>query len=196
MGKNGFDFCVGTDNPTLGRIITGMLSEEGFYCSGSSKSIPGFLRTLRSVQPWLAVIDTALPPGNIEQLASIIENDGLSAAVYINTTGIDLDLFVQLKWPVDAPVLTAVAEAVCNEFARKKKLQQEIENLKSKLEQRKTIEKAKGLVAAYCKVGEDEAYRLLRKFSMENRISLAKMAGRIIEEPDYLSVLLPHRQNP
>lgn len=196
MGKNGYDFCVGTDNPALGRTITVMLSEEGFYCSGNSKSVPGFLRTLRSVQPWLAVIDTALPPGNIEQLASIIENDSLSAAIYINTTGVDLDLYVQLKWPVDAPVLTAVAEAVCSEFAHKKRLQQEIDNLKRKLEQRKKIEKAKGLVAVYCKVDEDEAYQLIRKYSMKNRISLADMAGRIIEEPAHLSVLSQPRQNP
>lgn len=196
MGKNGYDFCVGTDNPALCRAITGMLNKAGFYCSGTSKSIPGLLRTLRTVQPWLAVIDTALPPGNIEELASIIETDGLCAAVYINTTGVNLDLYVQFNWPVDAPVLTAVAEVACNEFAHKKKLQQEIEDLQKKLDQRKLIERAKGLTANYFKLNEEEAYRLLRKASMEKRIPLAEMARLIIEEPGRLAVLSPPRQNP
>ncbi len=196
MGKSDYDFCLGTNNPKLARTIFGMLNEAGFHSSGTGKSIPDLLRTLRIVQPWLAVIDTALPPGNIEQLASIIETDGLSAAVYINTTGIDLDLYVQLQWPVDAPVLTAVAEAVCNEFARKKRLQQEIETLQKQLDSRKKVEKAKGLIASYFKLSEDEAYRMLRKTSMEKRIPLAKMAGRIIEEPGFLDVLSPPRQNP
>ncbi len=193
MGNNGYDFCIGTDNATLGRTVTGMLHEAGFHSSGTNKSVPALLRTLRTVQPWLAVIDTALPPGNIEQLASIIENDSLSAAVYINTTGINLDLYVQLKWPVDAPVLTAVAEAVCNEFAHKKRLQQEIEDLQRKLDHRKYIEKAKGLVAEYFKLSEDEAYHLLRRASMEKSISLAALARHIIEEPAYLAALSPHR---
>ncbi len=193
MSNSGYDFCIGTDNPRLGRAITGMLNGAGFYSSGTSKNVSGLLRTLRSIQPWLAVIDTALPPGNIEQLASIIKHDILSAAVYINTTGIDLDLHVQLKWPVDAPVLVAVSEAVCNEFAHKKKLQQEIADLQRKLGQRKQIEKAKGLIAEYFKLNEDQAYHLLRKASMEQSISLATLARHIIEEPAYLVALSPHR---
>jgi len=196
MGKSGYDYCLGTNNPHLGKTLIGMLNEAGFYCLGTKKSTPALLRTLHTVQPWLAVVDTALPPGNIEQLASIIENDGLSAALYINTTGIDLDLYVQLHWPVEAPVLSAVAEAVCNEFARKKKLQQEIEGLQQKLAERKQIEKAKGLAAKYFNLNEEDAYRFLRKTSMEKRITLVEMARRIIEEPGCLSVLSPPRQNP
>lgn len=196
MGKSGYDYCLGTSNPHLGKTIIGVLNEAGFNCLGMKKSTPALLRTLRTVQPWLAVIDTALPPGNIEQLASIIENDGLSGALYINTTGIEMELYVQLHWPVEAPVLSAVAEAVCNEFARKKKLQQEIEVLQQKLAERKHIEKAKGLAAEYFNLNEEDAYHFLRKISMQKRTSLVEIARRIIEEPDCLAVLSPPRQNP
>ncbi len=187
MGRNSYDYCIGTDNPALRRTLTAILSAAGFYSSGQAGSIPTLLRTLRTVQPWLAVIDTALPPGNIEHLASIIEDDSLAAAIYINTSGIDMDLCVQLGWPVEASVLTAVAEAVCNEFAQKKKLQKKIEELQKKLNERRDIERAKGILAKYYDLSEEEAYSLLRNSSMKNRISIAKMSGRIINDPGYFS---------
>ena len=196
MGKSGYDYCLGSNSLSFRKKVSGMLNKAGFYNSGTSKSIPELLRTLRLVQPWLAIVDTALPPGNIEQLASVIENDSLSAAIYINTTGIDLDIYVQLPWPVEAPVLNAVAEAVCNEFAHKKKLHQEVEILQNKLNQRKIIEKAKGYVQDVCKLNEEEAYQFLRRSSMEKRISLAELAKYVIDDPGYIAFLSPHRQNP
>lgn len=195
MAKTDYDFCIGTNNITLRQALTSMLSNAGFSSSGESKSIPGLLRTLRMVQPWLAVIDTALPPGNIEQLASIIENDGLAAAVYINTTGIDLDLCVQLGWPVEAAVLAAVAETVCTEFAHKKRLQQEIEDLKKELMVRRDIEKAKAIVMHAYGLGEEEAYRFLRNTSMKYRTPLVKISKQIIKDPRCLASLSPPGQN-
>ncbi len=182
MGKSGYDYCLGSNNQLLKNKISGMLSKAGFYNTGSSKSIPELLRTLRLVQPWLAIIDTALPPGNIEELASVIENDNLSAAIYINTNAMDLDIYVQLSWPVEAPVLNAVAEAVCSEFAHKRRLHQEIVDLQNQLKQRKLIEIAKGHIQNRFNLNEEEAYQYLRRTSMEKRVSLAKLAKKIIDE--------------
>ncbi len=176
-----FDFCLGTANPALRKAVVSMLADAGFYASGEAKDIPALLRKLRTLQPWLAVVDTALPPGNVKQLAAIIENDGLAAALYINTTGKTLDNYVQLKWPVETPVLSAVAEAVCNEFAHKKKLQKEIETLQKKLQERKLIEKAKGILMKFHGLDEEEAFELIRKKSMAARISNAETAAGIIE---------------
>ncbi len=185
-----YDYCIGTVNARLKKSLTVMLAEAGFYSSGEAGSVPLLLRKLRMVQPWLAVIDTALPPGNIEQLAAIIESDGLAAVIYINTSGIRLDRYVQLSWPVEAPVFTAVAEAVCSEFAHKKKLQREIADLQRKLHKRKIIEKAKGVLASHYSLDEEEAYRFLQKSSMEQRITMTKLAGLIIEDPDRFSFLM------
>lgn len=193
MADKLYDFCIGTANSGLKKTVTTMLSGTGFYSSGEGKNIPSFLRTLRSVQPWLAVVDTDLPPGNIEELASIIENDGLAAALYLYTGGTGLNRHFQLKWPVETQVLTAVARAICSEFAHKKTLQKEIETLQRKLFERKQIEKAKGILGSHLLLSEEEAYRRLQKSSMEERITLAEMAGRIINDPAFLSSLSRRR---
>lgn len=188
MTRNNYDYCLGTANRVFRNKITAILSEAGFYCSGEGKNVAELLRTLRTVQPWLAVIDTGLPPGNVEQLASIIEDDALAAALYINTGITGPALYVQLKWPVEDQVLTAVAEAMCSEFARKKRLQKELETLQNKLSDRKVIEKAKGIIAKVNNLSEEEAYTLLRKSSMKKRITVKELSNRIITDPGYLSV--------
>lgn len=189
MAVNRYDYCIGTANPGLKKSLALMLGTAGFYSSGEGKSIPLLLRTLRSVQPWLAVIDTDLPPGNVEELAAIIENDGLAAALYINSGSTRLRNHVQLSWPVDAMVLTAVAEAICNEFAHKKKLQSKIEALQQKLYERKIIEKAKGIVTIKFTLSEEESYQFLQRMSMKKRISIAALASQVIADPDLLSAL-------
>lgn len=193
MSDNNYDYCIGTANAGLRRTITTMLNEGGFISSGEGRSSPDFLRTLRSVQPWLAVIDTALPPGNIRELAEIIEDDVLAAALYINTTGTFLEKHVLIDWPVQRPVLVAVAGAVCSEYSRKKKLHHTINKLQRKIDERKVIEKAKNILADYYELGEPEAFRILQKYSMENRITLFETANRLITDPGCFSYFLPLR---
>ncbi|MDY6827673.1 MAG: ANTAR domain-containing protein [Bacillota bacterium] len=168
-----------------------MLNEAGFYCSGEGKSVPLLLRSLRTVQPWLVIVDTALPPGNIIELADIIEQDCLAAALYINTTGISMNNYVVLEWPVKRAILAAVAETLCSEFTHKKKLRREITALRGKLSERKIIDQAKGIVARIFSLSEEEAYNYLRKKSMESRITMAEVAALIIANPDSF-----YRQSP
>ncbi len=183
MIENQHDYCIGTANSSLKKSIVSLLSEAGFSCAGESDNIPFLLRKIRTVQPWFAVIDTALPPGNIEQLASIIESDGLTASIYINYKGTGIDKYVQINWPLEASALPAVARAVCNEFYRKQKLQKEIEVLNKKLHTRKAVDKAKNMLAKNFSLNEEEAYRLIQKASMDRRLDMADTAAEIIKNP-------------
>lgn len=182
MADNRYDYCIGMANYGLKKTVTAMLADGGFHSTGEGRNIPEFLRILRLTQPWLAIIDTQLPPGNIKQLASIIEEDAISAALYINTGSVNINGYTMLQWPVKGPILTAVAETLCLEFARKKKLHQKIRGLEHQLSNRKEIEKAKGILMSEMSLNEDGAYRYLQKISMECRVSMAEMACRIIAD--------------
>lgn len=184
MANERYDYCIGTDNHALRRSLTAMLDQASFYSSGESKSIPEFLRVLRRKQPWLAIVDTDLPPGNLKHLAQIIEEDGLCAALYINTGGKTINGYMQLKWPVDSSVLIAVAETLCMEYAQKRKLKRAIKGLEEKLSSRREIDKAKGILMEKMSLNEENAYRHLQKISMESRKSMLEVAEKIISEPD------------
>jgi two-component system, response regulator PdtaR len=193
MAAQRYDFCIGSADINFKRIVSAALSRAGFYSAGDAKSIPLFLRLIRTVQPWLAVVDTELPPGNIVELADIIESDGLAAAIYINTAGVNLSRYVELNWPVDPAILTAVANAVCTEFAGKKRMHMEIASLQQKLNDRKLVDRAKNILIKTNSISEEEAFRFLQKTSMDKRISMAETAVLIIKCPGAFSSLSQRR---
>ena len=184
MQRGKFEYCIGTADNNMRRQLTGMLASAGLYSVGAGSDIPELLRILRSVQPWLVLVDINIPPGNVKQLASIIEEDSLAAAIYLGAAGNNLGQHVRLPWPVETPILTAVAEALCLEFARKRKMRQEIGSLKQKLAERREIEKAKGMLMKTFALSEEDAFQRLRGRSMNKRITLAEAARQIIEGRD------------
>ena len=65
-------------------------------------------------------------------------------------------------------------------FAEFQKLREELEKTKSTLEDRKTIDRAKGIVMQQRGCGEDEAYRLLQKMAMDRHKKMAEVAREVI----------------
>jgi signal transduction protein with GAF and PtsI domain len=61
-----------------------------------------------------------------------------------------------------------------------RKLAEEKESLTSKLEERKLVERAKGLLMKKEGISEDEAYRKMQKQSMDNRRSMKEIAETLI----------------
>lgn len=72
-------------------------------------------------------------------------------------------------------------------FQFEQQLRAELTDTKSKLEERKLVDRAKGLMMQQFGISEDEAYKRLRKLSMEKSIRLADAAQRIIDVSSALS---------
>ena len=74
----------------------------------------------------------------------------------------------------------AIIEAATARFDAYESLKRELRTTKNKLEERKVIEKAKGLVMQQRGVSEDQAYSSLRKMAMDQNLTLAEVARRVI----------------
>ena len=59
-------------------------------------------------------------------------------------------------------------------------LRKELASTRAKLNERKLIEKAKGIVMQQRNVTEDQAYVALRKMAMDQNLALAEVARRVI----------------
>jgi response regulator NasT len=81
------------------------------------------------------------------------------------------------------PVLE-VAIARFNEFQA---LRRELEDARSSLEERKVIERAKGILMKSRHLAEDEAFRLLRKTAMDRKMRLADVAREIVSAAELLA---------
>ena len=84
--------------------------------------------------------------------------------------------------------LTPVIDAAVARFEEFKSLRSELQQAKTKLEERKVTEQAKGLLMKQRSLDEDEAYNLLRSMAMKKNMKLADLSKQLIEAAKMLIV--------
>ncbi len=90
-----------------------------------------------------------------------------------------------LKPATNASLHAAIQVSVAR--AREVKvLQEDVDQLKSTLRDRKLIERAKGILMSRRQLNESEAFRLLQRQSQDRRIPMAKLAESIIQTDELL----------
>lgn len=80
-----------------------------------------------------------------------------------------------------SPLGRSLIELAQAQASRLQGLSDELENTRKALRERKLIERAKGLIMAHQDMSEEEAYRFLRKTSMDQSKSMADMAQAILD---------------
>ena len=86
--------------------------------------------------------------------------------------------------PIDEKSLIPTIEVAIAKGQQTENLEQEIEGLKLRLEERKVIEKAKGILCRDLKITEDEAYKKLRRLSMDRCSKMSEIAELIIMDSE------------
>jgi response regulator NasT len=79
-----------------------------------------------------------------------------------------------------------VLQVALARFKREQKLLDELSDTRSKLAERKVIEKAKGLLMQRQGFSEDQAYQKLRSMAMSKNLKLSEVAQRILDVEDLL----------
>ncbi|HEX5344803.1 MAG TPA: ANTAR domain-containing protein [Duganella sp.] len=79
-----------------------------------------------------------------------------------------------------------VLQVALAQFRREQKLLEELSDTKSKLAERKVIERAKGLLMERQRFTEEQAYQKLRSMAMSKNLKLSEVAQRILDVEDLL----------
>lgn len=80
-----------------------------------------------------------------------------------------------------------IIETAVARFEAYQLVQEELAQTKNKLSERKTVDRAKGILMKEKKISEDEAYRLLRKLAMDRSTTLGAVADQVITVAKLLS---------
>lgn len=80
-----------------------------------------------------------------------------------------------------------ILETTISRFRAFAKLRAELEQAKSQLEERKTVDRAKGILMRAKKIDEDEAYALLRKAAMNEKKKIVEIAQSVITAAELLA---------
>lgn len=82
--------------------------------------------------------------------------------------------------------ITPIVETAVARFETFQAMKDELTEVKSKLSERKLIERAKGILIKEKKLTEEDAYRMLRKLAMDKSLSLAEIAEQVITVAELL----------
>ena len=82
--------------------------------------------------------------------------------------------------------LVPVIDAAIARFEEFKNLRNELLQAKTKLDERKIIERAKGLLMKQRGVDEDAAYEMLRSMAMKKNMKLAELSNQLLEAASML----------
>lgn len=87
----------------------------------------------------------------------------------------------------DSSRLNSLLRVSLSRFAEQQKLTAELRQTRVALQDRKVVEKAKGLIMQQKHVSEDQAYRAIRKLAMDHNKRLGEIAEQIIATSEVLA---------
>lgn len=157
----------------------------GDICSSGNET----LRKVRLSPPDILLINFDMPDITGLEAATIIGDENLcSVILFINSaqkdfclpTILDYDITLFVK-PINRVALMSTLEMVQHNRRRLHKLEKELLVLKQSMEDRKAIERAKGILMKHKSISEAEAYRRIQKMSMDSRVAMRDIALKIVE---------------
>jgi response regulator NasT len=146
----------------------------------------------RQVDPDLIVTDIKMPDMDGIAAAEAVNRERETPVILVSAhhdadllarAGADHIMAYLIKPVSPADVEAAVAVAMAR-FAQYKVVRAEAASLRQALEDRKLIERAKGVTMKRLAVGEDEAFRRLRKLASDHNLKLVDAARRVLEAED------------
>lgn len=178
------------DDEALIRLdISEMLTEAGYEVIGEASNGEEALDLVTKLKPDLAILDVQMPIMDGLKAASFI-NDKMLAPVLLLTAFSQVDIVEKAKKagvlayivkPVREEQLFPAIQIAVSRFKEIKDFSEELGSVKEALDNRIILERAKGILMDAYGLKEDEAYKKLRQYAMNKRLSLKEVAKIVIK---------------
>ncbi|MEM6972707.1 MAG: ANTAR domain-containing protein [Pseudomonadota bacterium] len=174
--------------------VVDALSDAGDYEISVIGDETGLARKLGALDPDLVLIDVANPSRDmLEELALASSPLDRPVAMFVDRTddsltaqAIEAGMSAYVVDGLHKERIKPIVDAAMARFAMVSRMRRELEATKAALAERKTIDRAKGLLMAARGIGEEEAYALLRKTAMDQGRKIGEVAAALVTAADLL----------
>ena len=192
---------IAEDDPLIALGLAERISSLGHETIGPAADGVEAIALARAESPDLYLFDIEMPNLDGLQAAEQLAAEGLRRPVVV-ITGVQDEGLVEraiasgvgayLTKPVDTRELQAALGLSASRHLEFQQLEAEVERAQQALEDRKLVERAKGLLMSALELSEQDAFRRLQATARERNLRLAEVAARIVEQQS----LLEPKRNP
>ena len=181
---------IAEDEALIRLDLREMLIEEGYEVVGEAGDGEAAVRLAEELRPDLVMLDIKMPIMDGLAAAEKIAGERIAPVVLL-TAFSQRDLveraraagaMAYLVKPFQRSDLVPAIEIALSRFAELHALEDEVANLAERLETRKTVERAKGMLMRAFGMGEPESFKWIQRAAMDNRMTMKEVAERIIAE--------------
>jgi response regulator NasT len=182
------------ESPIRAAILEEGLREAGYTDVQHIREMQNLLARIYALDPDVIVIDLENPSRDVlEQMFQVSRAVRRPVAMFVDQSDAE-----SARASVEAGVSSYIVDGLKKErikpildlcisrFNAFSKLQDELERTKSALEERKIIDRAKGIVMKLKGLNEEEAYVLLRSTAMREKKKIGEIAQSIITAAELL----------
>jgi two-component system, response regulator PdtaR len=189
VSENPFRVVIAEDEALIRLDLKEMLEEEGYVVAGEAGDGEAAVQLAQELRPNLVIMDIKMPGLDGISAAERITADHV-APVVILTAFSQRDLVMRAKdagamaflvKPFTKAELIPAIEIAVSRFSELAALETEVANLKDRLEVRKLLDRAKGLLQAERGITEAEAFRWIQKNSMDRRMTMRAVAEEVLQ---------------
>ncbi|MCD6061877.1 MAG: histidine kinase [Moraxellaceae bacterium] len=185
---------VNDTNKQVGRLRASLI-QAGFDVVEEVSSALMIPRKVASLQPDLVIIDTESPSRDVLEQVVVVSQDEPRPIVMVSDDGQPTAIRAAIKAGVSAYVVEgidvaklesvlAVAQA---RFEADQALKQQVRVAEGKLNERKTVERAKGMLMQLRNMNEPDAYNAMRKMAMDRNIRIVDVAEKLLAMNELLA---------
>ena len=182
------------ESPVRAAILEEGLRDAGFTDVERLSEMHNLLKRVYAIDPDVILIDLANPSRDVlEQMFQVSRAVRRPVAMFVDQSdaasieaSIDAGVSAYIVDGLKKERIKSILDLCVSRFNAFSRLQAELENAKSELEDRKIVERAKGILMKTKNLPEDEAYSLMRGAAMREAKKIADIARAIVTAAELL----------
>ena len=183
---NKIRILVAEDETIIRLVLIEMLTESGYEVVAQAENGALAIELAKQFKPDLAILDVKMPEVDgitaAEQIISISPVLMLTAFSQreLVERARDAGVMAYVVKPFTFSDLVPAIEIAISRHRQMKSLEEEVADLYERLETRKIIDRAKGILMKAMGLSEPESFSWIQKTAMDRRISMKQVAQAII----------------
>ncbi|WGX99892.1 response regulator [Nocardioides sp. QY071] len=179
---------IAEDETLIRMDLAEMLAEEGYDVVGQAGDGQKAIELAEELRPDLVILDVKMPVLDGIAAAEAIAGQRIAPVVML-TAFSQRDLVERareagamsyLVKPFSQSDLVPAIEMAVSRFAEIRQLENEVSDLTERLETRKAVDRAKGILQEQLSLSESEAFRWIQKTAMDLRMSMREVADGVV----------------